>query len=85
MIERSRLQTAVGRAEALAGSPSPLHDAIRQKLDAAHHSLERAAAQWNELQEKGRRDWKEFREHLAEARRQRREAVRMLGITPEGA
>jgi stearoyl-CoA desaturase (delta-9 desaturase) len=83
VIERSRLQTAVGRAEALAGSP--LHDAIRAKLDAAHHSLERAAAQWNELSEKSRRDWKEFREHLAEARRQRREAVRMLGIAPEGA
>ena len=83
VIERSRLQTAVGRAEALAGSP--LHDAIRAKLDAAHASLERAAAQWSELQEKGRRDWKEFREHLAEARRQRREAVRMLGIAPEGA
>ena len=86
VIERARLQTAVGRAEAqLARAPSPLHDAIRQRLDAAHHSLERAAALWSELQEKSRRDWKEFREHLADARRQRREAVRMLGAAPEGA
>ena len=69
----------------MAGAPRPLHDAIRQRLDAAHHSLERAAAVWNELQEKRRRDWKEFREHLADARRQRREALRMLATAPEGA
>ena len=71
------------RREPLATTPSHISDAIRQRLDAAHHSLERAAAQWSELQEKSRRDWKEFREHLADARRQRREAVRMLGTTPE--
>ena len=71
---------AVGRAEAAkaAGAPTHLHDAIRQKLDAAHQSLERATALWAELQEKGRRDWKEFREHLAEARSQARKVIRDL-------
>ena len=86
VIERSRLQTAMGRAEKrLAESPSHLNEAIRQKLEAAHHSLERAAALWTELQEKRRKDWKEYREHLSHARRQWREALRLMARVPEQA
>ena len=79
VIERARLQTAVGHAESrLATTPSHLQEAIRQRLDGAHRSLESAARFWAELQEKSRRDWKEYRQHLAEARRRRREALRIL-------
>jgi stearoyl-CoA desaturase (delta-9 desaturase) len=85
-IERSRLQTAMGRAEKeLASAPSHISEAIRHRLDSAHHSLERAAALWNEVSEKRRKDWKEYREHLAHARGQWREALRLLGRAPEGA
>jgi len=83
VIERSRLQTAVARAESRqADSPSPLHAAIRRRLDAAHVSLEHAAAHWQELQEKRRRDWKEYRSHLADARRHWRKALRLMGQIP---
>jgi hypothetical protein len=76
----------MGRAEKrLAESPSHLNEAIRQKLEAAHHSLERAAALWTELQEKRRKDWKEYREHLSHARRQWREALRLMARVPEQA
>jgi stearoyl-CoA desaturase (delta-9 desaturase) len=86
VIERARLQTAMGRAEKrLAEKPHPLSDAIRQRLEAAHLALERASAHWNELQEKGRKDWKEYRQHLSHARGHWREAVRLLGQVPEGA
>ena len=40
---------------------------------------------WNELQEKSRKDWKEYREHLASARGHWREALRMLARVPEEA
>ena len=83
VIERSRLQTAVARAESRqAESPSPLHTAIRRRLDAAQVSLEHAAAHWQELQEKRRRDWKAYRSHLADARRHWREALRLMAQTP---
>ena len=76
----------MGRAEKeLASAPSHLSEAIRQRLESAHHSLERAAALWNEVSEKRRKDWKEYREHLAHARGQWREALRLLGRAPEGA
>lgn len=85
-IERARLQTAMGRAEKeLASAPSHLAEAIRHSLDSAHNSLERAAALWNEVSEKRRKDWKEYREHLAHARGQWREALRLLGRAPQGA
>ena len=86
VIERSRLQTAMGRAEKeLVAAPSHLSEAIRQRLESAHHSLERAAALWNEISEKRRKDWKEYREHLALARAHWREALRLLARAPEGA
>jgi stearoyl-CoA desaturase (Delta-9 desaturase) len=86
VIERTRLQSALGRAESrLAEVPSHFQEAIRQRLGAAHHSLERANAHWTEFHEKGRRDWKEFREHLAEARAHRRAALRMLEAIPGNA
>ena len=85
LIERSRLETAVGRAESrLVTAPSHLHEAIRHRLDAAHQSLERASRLWADLQAKRRRDWKEYRQHLAVARRRRSEALRILGTVPEG-
>ena len=84
VIERSRLQTAMNRVERLP-EPSPLRLAIRERLDAAHQALERAAAIWTELHRKGRKGAAEFRESLAHARRQRREALRMLSSAPEGA
>jgi stearoyl-CoA desaturase (Delta-9 desaturase) len=83
VIERTRLQTALGRAEVrLATAPSQIREAIRLRLDAAHHSLERAAAKWNGLQEKSRKDWKEYREHVAMARGHKRAALRMLARVP---
>ena len=86
VIERSRLQTAMGRAEKeLVAAPSHLSEAIRHRLESAQHSLERAAALWNEISEKRRKDWKEYREHLALARAHWREALRLLGRAPEGA
>ena len=56
--------------------------AIRRRLDAAHVSLEHAAAHWQELQEKRRRDWKAYRSHLADARRHWREALRLMAQIP---
>jgi stearoyl-CoA desaturase (Delta-9 desaturase) len=86
VIERSRLETALGRAEkCLPQAPAHLSDAIRQSLEAAQHSLERAAALWNELQQKRRKDWREYREHLSRAREHWREALRMLAQVPEEA
>lgn len=83
VIERTRLQTALGRVEQrLATAPSQLGEAIRSRLDAAHLSLERAAALWNGLQEKSRKDWKEYREHVALAREHKRAALRMLARVP---
>jgi stearoyl-CoA desaturase (delta-9 desaturase) len=84
VIERSRLQTAMGRAERLPGH-SPLIDSIRHRLESAHHSLERAAALWNGVREKRRKDWKEYRAQLASARAHWREALRLLARAPEGA
>ena len=84
VIERSRLQTAMERAQRLP-EPSPLRDAIRAKLDAGHQALERASALWNELQEKRRHDWSEYRAHLRHARSHWREALRMLASVPEEA
>ena len=84
VIERARLQTAMSRAERLP-EPSPLREAVRARLEAAHQALEHAATLWNELQEKRRHDWSEYREHLAHARRQWREALRMLASLPEEA
>ena len=69
------------RAERLP-EPSTARDAIRQRLESAHQALERAAAIWGGLQEKRRKDWSEYREHLAHARRQWREALRMLAAVP---
>jgi stearoyl-CoA desaturase (Delta-9 desaturase) len=85
VIERSRLETARARAEscAAAGAAHPL-EAVRHHIDAAHHALERAAVLWAEAREKGRRSWSEYREQLALARRQRAEALRMLGSMPDG-
>jgi stearoyl-CoA desaturase (delta-9 desaturase) len=86
VIERSRLQTAMGRAEKqLSAAPSHLSEAIRLRLESAHHSLERAGALWEGLQEKRRRDWKQYREHLADARRHWREALRLLARIPREA
>jgi stearoyl-CoA desaturase (delta-9 desaturase) len=83
VIERSRLQTALARSESRgADAPSHLRAAIQRRLDAAHLSLEHAAAHWQELQEKRRRDWKTYRGHLADARRHWREALRLLGRIP---
>jgi hypothetical protein len=84
VIERSRLQTAMGRAERLP-QHSHLVEAIRQRLDSAHHSLERASALWNDVREKRRKDWKEYRTQLATARAHWREALRLLAQAPEGA
>ena len=84
VIERSRLQTAMERAQRLP-EPSPVRDAIRDHLDAAHQALERAAATWAEFQERRRHDLSEYREHLAVARRQWRQALRMLASQPEEA
>jgi stearoyl-CoA desaturase (delta-9 desaturase) len=78
VIERSRLQTARSRAERLAEVPADLHEAIGRRLGAAHQSLERANVLWTQLQERGRHDWKQFREHLSDARIHRREALRIL-------
>ena len=79
VIERARLQTAVGHAESrLATTPSHLQEAIRNRLDAAHRSLESATRFWADLQARSRRDWKEYRQHLAAARRRRREALQIL-------
>jgi stearoyl-CoA desaturase (delta-9 desaturase) len=84
VIERSRLQTAVARLESrMASAPSHVLDVVRRRLDAGHRSLELAAARWTELREVGRRSWNEHRGHLAEARRQRREALRTLDGTFE--
>ncbi len=86
VIERVRLQTAMGRAEScMASVPPHLKDAVRQRLEAAHHSLERASALWKESREKSRKNWKEYRDHLSLSRRHWREAVRMLAASPEGA
>ena len=86
VIERSRLQTAMDRAESrLTGAPSDLRAAIRGRLDAAHASLGHARAHWNELQEQRRRDAKAYREHLADARRHWREALRLLARIPDPA
>ena len=86
VIERTRLQTALGRAEArLATAPSQIREAIRTRLDAAQSSLERAGALWNGLQAKSRKDWKEYREHVAVARGHKRAALRMLARVPEQA
>jgi stearoyl-CoA desaturase (delta-9 desaturase) len=83
MIERSRLQTAAGRAENLPATPSHLHDAIRQRLAAAQASLDRATVYWREAREKRRQGWREYRRHLAEARAHWRAALRMLAAAPE--
>jgi hypothetical protein len=86
VIERTRLQTAVGRAErSVERAPSHLREAIQHRLDAAHHALERAAALWSELQERRRKDWKEYRRNLGLAREHRRKASRMLARVPEQA
>lgn len=84
VIERTRLRTAMERAQRLP-EPSPLREAIRAKLDAAHQALERASALWNELQEKRRHDWSEYRSHLRQSRSHWREALRMLASVPEEA
>jgi hypothetical protein len=74
----------MGRAERLP-QPSHLGDAIRHRLDSAHHSLERASALWNDVREKRRKDWKEYRAQLATARAHWREALRLLRQAPEEA
>jgi stearoyl-CoA desaturase (Delta-9 desaturase) len=84
VIERSRLQTALGRAEGMT-APSHLQAAIRRQLDAAHAALERASAHWHEIQEKRLQDWKAYRTHLAEARKHSREARRLLARVPDAA
>lgn len=86
VIERARLQSILGGADRrLAEVPLHLQERIRQRLGAAHLSLERANALWTQLHERGRRDWNEFRQHLSEARAHRRAALRMLAASPEGA
>ncbi len=85
VIERSRLQTARERAEKLTPASSDIFEAVRHRLDSAHHSLENAAALWNEVREKRRKDWREYRAHLASARAHWRDALRLLAQSPEGA
>ena len=73
------------RRDELAEAPADLHEAIRQPARRRAHSLERAAVLWTQLQEQRRQDWKQFREHLSDARTHRREALRMLAAVARSA
>ncbi len=76
----------VGRAEKeLASTPSHLHEAIRHRLDRRISRSSGRPRSGTSLQARSRRDWKEYREHLAHARGQWREALGCSPAAPEGA
>ena len=102
VIEKSRLRMKLARAEArLTHAPSDIGDAVRLRMEKAHHALDRAAAIWHEMDskrremlERGRKrsselkqSWnaalKEYKTSISDARREWRQAARMLAKLPE--
>ncbi len=55
LIEKSRLRMKVERAERrLSHAPAEIRQAVRMRLESAHHALDRAAALWHEMDAKRR-------------------------------
>jgi stearoyl-CoA desaturase (delta-9 desaturase) len=55
LIEKSRLRVRLARAEALLdGMPAGIAGQIRQRLESAHHALDRAVELWHEVDSKRR-------------------------------
>jgi stearoyl-CoA desaturase (Delta-9 desaturase) len=102
VIEKSRLRMKLTRAEVLLPhAPSDIGDAVRLRMEKAHHALDRAAALWHEMDskrremlERGRKrsselkqSWnqalKEYKASIGDARREWRQAARMLAKLPD--
>ncbi len=84
VIERSRLQTAMERAQRLP-EPSPLRDAIRRSPRRGASGARARCRALERVPGEAPARLSEYREHLAIARSQWREALRMLASVPEEA
>lgn len=76
VIEKSRLRMKLVHAEhRLELVPSEIGDAIRLRMEKAHHALDRAAARWHEMDAERREMVSRGRKRSAEFRKSWKEAV----------